>query len=122
MKMIHTYSHPGEYYVAFMPIIDLKVNDETCIFSTMHFIVGPAKKINADPILTFDQPLYQKVYETQWKKSGNSKLKRIVLRLSGLYTSMSFLDSIGHFMSSSGLREVRETVYGSDSVPHMLSG
>ena len=54
MKMIHTYSHPGEYYVAFMPIIDLKVNDKTRMFSTMRFIVGPAKKINADPILTFD--------------------------------------------------------------------
>ena len=43
MKMIHTDSHPGEYSVAFMPMIDLKVNDETHIFSTMHFIVGPAK-------------------------------------------------------------------------------
>ena len=43
MKMIHTDSHPGEYSVAFMPMIDLKVNDETRIFSTMHFIVGPAK-------------------------------------------------------------------------------
>ena len=86
------------------------------------FYCWSSKKNQCWPILTFDQPLYQKVYETQWKKSGNSKLKRIVLRLSGLYTSMSFLDSIGHFMSSSGLREVRETVYGSDSVPHMLSG
>ena len=43
MKMIHADSHPGEYSVAFMPMIDLKVNDETRIISTMHFIVGPAK-------------------------------------------------------------------------------
>ena len=35
---------------------------------------------------------------------------------------MSFLGSIGHFMSSSGLREVLETIYGSDTLPHMLSG
>ena len=38
IKMIHTDSHPGEYFVAFMPMID-----ETRIISTMHFIVGPAK-------------------------------------------------------------------------------
>ena len=60
MQMVHTGSHPGESSIAFMPMIDLKANDETCIFSTMHFIVGQAKKYNADPILTFDQPLYQK--------------------------------------------------------------
>ena len=59
---------PGESSVAFMLMIDLKANDETCIFSTMHFIVGQAKKYNADPILTFDQSLYQKSYEIQWKE------------------------------------------------------
>ena len=37
------------------------------------------------------------------------------------HTCMSFLGSIGHIMSSSGLHEVLETVYGSDTVPHMLS-
>ena len=119
--MVHTGSHPGESSVAFMPMIDLKANDETYIFSTKHFFVGQAKKYNADPKLTFDLPLYQKVYETLWKESENSELKRIVLRLSGLRTCMRFLGSIGHFMSSSGLREVLETIYGSDTVPHMLS-
>ena len=56
--MVHTGSHCGESSVAFMPMIDLKANDETRTFSTMHFIVGQVKKYNADPILTFDQPLY----------------------------------------------------------------
>ena len=87
----------------------------------MHFIVGQAKKYNADPILTFDQPLYQKAYEIQWKESENSELKRIALRLGGLRTCMSFLSSIGHFMYSSDLCEVLETINGSDTVPsHML--
>ena len=35
---------------------------------------------------------------------------------------MSFLGSIGQFVSSSSLREVLDTIYGSDTVPHMLSG
>ena len=120
MQVVHTGSHPGESSVAFMPMIDLKANDEICIFSKMHFIVGQAKKYSADP--TFDQPLCQEVYEIQWKELESSKLKRIVLRLGGLHICMSFLVSIGHFMSSSGLCEVRETIYGSDTVPHMLSG
>ena len=103
MQMVHTGSHPGDSSVPFMPMIDLKGNDETCLFSTMHFIVGQAKKYNADPILTFDQPLYQKVYEIQWKESENSELKRTVLSLGGLHTCMSFLGSFGDFMSSSGV-------------------
>ena len=83
----------------------------------MHFIVGLAKKYNADPILTFDQPLCQKVYEMQWKEPENSELKIRVLRMGGFHSCMSFLG-----MSSSGLREVLGTIYGSDAVPHMLSG
>ena len=122
MQMVHTGSHPGESSVAFMPMVDLKANDEICIFSTTYFTVGQAKKYNAYPILTFDQPSYQKAYEIQGKESENSKLKRIVLRLGRLHTCMSFLGSIGHFMSSSGLYEVLKTIYGSDTVPHMLSG
>ena len=112
----------GESSVAFMIMIDLKANDETCISSTMHFIAGQSKKYNADPILTFDQPLYQKTYEIRWKESENSELNRIVLRLGGLHTCMSFLAFIGHFMSSSDLREVLETVYGSDTISHIFSG
>ena len=112
----------GESSVAFMTMIDLKANDETCISSTMYFIAGQSKKYNADPILTLDQPLYQKTYEIRWKESENSELKRIVLRLGGLHTCMSFLAFIGHFMSSSDLREVLETVYGSDTISHILSG
>ena len=91
-------------------------------FQRCILLLAKQKKYNADPILTFDQPLYQKVYEIQWKKSENSELKRKVLRLGGLHTCMSFPGFIGHFMSSSGLREVIKTIYGSDTVPHMLSG
>ena len=56
MQMVHTGSYPGESSVPFTPMIDLKANDETRIFSIMHLIVGQAKKYNADPILIFDQP------------------------------------------------------------------
>ena len=115
--MVHTVSHPGESSATFMPMINLKVNDEISIFSTMHFIVGQAK----NTMLTLYQLLishYTKKRMKYQKESENSELKRIVLRLVGIYTFMNFLGSIGHFMSSSGLCEVLETIYGSDTVPH----
>jgi hypothetical protein len=46
----------------------------------------------------------------------------MVLRIGGLHTEMSFLGSIGHIMKNSGLTEVLEVVYGSNTVTHMLSG
>ena len=35
---------------------------------------------------------------------------------------MSFLGSIGHLMRGSGLQELLEVIYASNSVGHMLSG
>ena len=90
-------------------------------FQQCILLFATQKKYDADPILTFDQPLYQKVYEKQRKKSENNNLKRIVLRLDGLHICVNFLGSNSHFMSSSGHRQVLETIYGGDTVPHMLS-
>ena len=46
----------------------------------------------------------------------------MVLRLGGLHTEMRFLGSIGHLMAGSGLKELLEVVYASNSAIHMLSG
>ena len=91
-------------------------------FQQCILLLTKQEKYNADPILTFDESLYQKAYKIQWKESESSKLERIVLRLVALHTCMSFLGSTGHFMSSSSLCELLETNYGSNTVPHMLSG
>ena len=40
-----------------------------------------------------------------------SPLKEILFRLGGLHTSMSFLASVGHLMTSSGLQTMLENVY-----------
>ena len=52
----------------------------------------------------------------------NSDLKSIILDLGGFQTIMSFLSSIGHLMSYSGLCEVLELIYGENAVIYMLSG
>ena len=41
----------------------------------------------------------------------DSDLRRIVLRLGGFHTEMSFLGCIGHLMASSGLQELLELIY-----------
>ena len=52
----------------------------------------------------------------------DSDLHAIVLRLGGFHTLMSFLGSIGHIITGSGLQRLLELVYAENTVTHMMSG
>ena len=123
MQMIHNNcDHPGQASVVFLPMIDMDPNDINCINSTLYFISDHASRYNVTPVLTFDQPLWLKA--TMIIDSGpvNSHLRRIVLRLGGFHTIMSFLGLIGHLMSGTGLKELLELIFAENAVTHMLSG
>ncbi len=123
MQTVHSGNHPGVSSIVFMPMIDMKSNDESCLYSTMHFVCAQSRRYGVTPILTFDQPLWWKSVEIQNAEASDSVLKKLVLRLGGLHTEMSFLGCIGHLMGGSGLHEVagnnfmQRVQWG-----HMLSG
>ena len=98
-------------------LIDLPSSDETCLYSTLVYICGEARRLNTIPVVTFDQSLYLKAL-------GISKTigAEIVCRLGGFHTVMNFLSSIGDLMAGSGLEEVLQTVYGPNTLAHILSG
>ena len=82
------------------------------------FIQEQAETLNIKtPVITFDQPLW-------YKASGviAEKDLKIVYRLGGFHTLMSFIGSIGYMMSGSGLEEALGQVYAENTVPHMMSG
>ena len=121
MQIIYKGDHPGQSSVIFMPMIDMKSSDESCILSTMYFVSNQSNHYNVDAILTFDQPLYWKALEIQNNEDDSSQLKNIVLRLGGLHTCMRFLSSIGYLMTSTGLQRMMETLYAKHTVPHMIN-
>ena len=103
--------------VQFLLIIDLNSSDETCIFSTLHFVMKQAQKLRIScACITFDQPLWLKTL-------GIAKDQHldIVCRL-GFHMLMSFLGSIGKLMAGFGLEEVFSEVYAEQTVTHMMSG
>ena len=53
---------------------------------------------------------------------STSRIKNIVLHFRGLYMEMSFLDSIWHIMTETGLKVLFSVVYAENTVPHMLKG
>ena len=104
-------------------MIDLDPSDPSCIYTTMDFVSSQARRYDAIPILTFDQPLYWKALTIiiQSQPYG-SDLKGMVLRLGGFHMQMSFLGSIGHLMAGSGLQALLEVGFTGNAVRHMLTG
>ncbi len=88
---------------------------------SLQFVASEAEKHNVTPVITFDQPLYWKALSIIRSQSNQHLLKNIILRSGGFHTEMCFLGSIGHLMAGSGLQEVLEKVYISNTGSHMLS-
>ena len=109
---------PGVSTVTFLSIIDLKPSDESCIYSTLLFVQQHASALHIPtPCIIFDQHLWVKSVGIVKCKSLN-----VVCRLGGFHLLMSFLGSIGKIMECSGLSELLQTTYGSNTVQHMLTG
>ena len=103
--------------IDFLPIIDLHPNNETCIYSTLQFVIRDAVRLGIPtPCITFDQPHWQKA-------NGIIKIENLIVvcRLGGFHTLMSFMGSNGNMMAGCGLKELLE-VYAKNTVPHLLSG
>ena len=108
----------SQSHISFLPIIDLNPSNESCIYSTLLFIISQAKRFKVDtPCVTFDQPLWLKAFNII--KTENLQ---IVCRLGGFHTLMSFMGSIGVLMNGSGLEDLFAEVYAENSVIHMMSG
>ena len=122
MQMLHHGEYTGESSVMFLPMIDLDPSDPSCIYTTMKFVSSQARRYDATPILTFDQPLYWKALTIIPSQPDDSDLKDMLLRLGGFHIQMSFLGSIGHLMAGSGLQELLEVVFTGNAVRHMLTG
>jgi len=103
-------------------MIDMSSSDPTCIFSTLKFVSEHAQQHNVTPIITFDQPLWWKALMIIMSEPPGSDLRKIVLRLGGFHTEMSFLGCIGSLMAGSGLKELLEMVYAPNAVEHILTG
>ena len=104
--------HPGQSSVTFLPMIDMSSSNPTCIFSTLKFASEHARLHSVTPIVTFDQPLGWKALMIIMTEPLDSDLRKIVFRLGGFHTEMSFLGCIGRsLMAGSRLKEILEMIY-----------
>lgn len=73
-------------------------------------------------VLTVDEALFCKLMELKWAKPEYEEF--LVMRLSGLHTSLKFLQVIGKHMQNAGLEEVwtESNCLGPKTAEHVLPG
>lgn len=89
-----------------------------CIFTTLEFASEHARRHSVTPIVTFDQPLQWKTLKIIMPEPLGSDLSKIVLRLGGFHTEISFLGCIGSLMAGPGLKVM---IYAPNAVEHILT-
>ena len=118
MQVYRKGAFPRKSEVTLLPIINLNPNDDSCIYSTLLFVIYQSKKANSgSPCITFDQPLWFKAVEIITEKSLH-----ILCRLGGFHTLVSFLGSIGTSMKGSSFSECMQVVHGENAFQHIVSG
>ena len=101
-----------------LPISNMSVSDEKCIYSTFIFITDQAHALHIDtPCVTLDQPLWIKALEI----AVFMKL-HVVVYLGVFHTMMNFLGSMCCFLEGTGLERLFEAVYAKNTLPHTMSG
>ena len=98
-----------------LPITNLHATDLTALYSLLLFLEKQSQKLGNDtPVVTFDQQLYIKAYETV-----ASKKMKVFLRHGGFHQLMSFLGSFGTLVEGSGMRTALESLYAPVTVGYM---
>jgi hypothetical protein len=108
-----------EDHVSILPLLDLDPNDENTIYSCVSFIANEARRFGLSEVaVTFDQPLYYKAQGIVMTE----RLSNVVVRLGAFHLIMSAIGSIMNTMKGSGIDDVLGTVYGSETIKHIMSG
>lgn len=90
-------TYTGTASITFMPMIDMSPRDLTCINSTLHFVCDQSRRYNVTPVLTFDQPLFQKAMNIIHYSDNSSQLKKIVFwKHRTSYVRLWFASSFGN--------------------------
>lgn len=112
----------GDYDEYSLPMIDMYPGDQTCILSTLEFISNLAAKHKISPVVTFDQPPFWKASEIVNNAEDRNPVRNVILLLRRFHTLMNLLGAIGTLMDGSGLKDILETIFGQNSLIHIMSG
>ena len=109
--------------IGYCPMIDGSSND----FSTIYTVLKHAQKISAamsqaDAVITFDQAIYSKAKEIQWRFPN--EFFNVVVCMGGFHIVLNFLALLGKKFADSGLDDllIESGVYAAGSTSALMKG
>ncbi|KAL9977627.1 hypothetical protein ACROYT_G015055 [Oculina patagonica] len=122
-KSLHTMLPVSKDNVGYLPTVDAPATD----MATVHEVLVRSLKIKdslrlQSIVVVFDQALYAKAMEIQWKHS--ERFKDLVLRMGVFHTACTLLSIVGKRFQDAGLRDlcVESGVIAEGSVSGVLDG
>lgn len=105
-----------------LPFVNLDPSNLHSIYTALTFAAETSERYGKCCIVTFDQPLFLKAVDIVEGSNSTQILGKVIVRLGGFHMLMSFMGSIGHLMSGSGIEDLWQTVYAKNTIPHLISG
>ena len=126
--------YPQKSTITFLPMIDLNPSDVTCIFTTLMFVSEQPQRYGKTPVLTFDQPLYQKAMDIICLQNSSNPLHALtscdttsrmfgvskVSTIKTFKTNPAFRKASMDFLNSSSQTDIKK--YGEHLIVTMYGG
>ena len=112
-----------ESSIGYCPLIKASPTEYSTIYTVMLTIQKHMSKLNQNmSVLTFDEAIYSKAKEIQWK--CGDQFDDVILRMGGFHIALNFLGVIGHLYEGSGIEGIfiEADLYGSNTVCRFLKG
>ena len=112
-----------ESSIGYCPLIKASPTEYSTIYTVMLTIQKHMSKLNQKmSVLTFDEAIYSKAKEIQWK--CGDQFDDVILRMGGFHIALNFLGVIGHLYEGSGIEDIfiEAGLYGSNTVCRFLKG
>ena len=80
------------------------------------------QKFSNNSVITFDEKIYAKAKEIQWRRPD--EFKKLIIRMGGFHIALNFLSVIGKRYSESGFEDIliEADLYGSNTVAKIIKG
>lgn len=89
--------------IGYCPLIPAPSSDYSTIYTVMETLATMMNHLGQKHVVvTFDQAIYCKAKEIQWKRAN--EFSNMVIRLGGFHVVLNFLGTLGNMMTGSGLK------------------
>ena len=109
--------------IGYCPMLPANSVEYSTIYTVMTILQKQMEKLSQEySVITFDENIYAKAKEIQWRRPD--EFKKLIIRMVGFHNALNFLSVIGKRYSESGFEDIliEADLYGSNTVAKIIKG